>query len=214
MQPATAIMVWDFDAGPVALWADVVQSGRFRTPVDGAADHKKLLDDRTFTVTADIVADTPYYFVILATKGQDSSDWSKPASGRTDAVAPAPPMNLDASSRGESVIWLTWMASAEGTDVDEGGSPTGYTIRYRRGTSSTLRTISIGNVTEYAHTGLNSNTEYFYSIRAHNSGGDSEWHPDPTGGADNGGTAPTEAIGQNRGAATGRPVWHNDRGHE
>ena len=179
-----AIMFWDPGASPKE-WADVMLPDPDSSDADVVAAHKDLVDDSTFTVTTAIDPAETYYFIIRAIDDQDSSDWSEPAAGTTVAMAPAPPTDLAASSRGESAIWLTWTASA----AADGGAATSYTLRYRRGTSNTLRTISLGNVTEYAHTGLNSNTEYFYSIRAHNSGGNSEWHPDPTGGTDN---LPTE----------------------
>ena len=121
------IMRWDNDDS----WDDV------ELPT-GADDLKEVVDNRAFTVLAGIVADTSYYFIIRAVNDIDTSDWSDPVAGSTNAVAPGPPTALVATPRGESTIWLSWTPAT--VDV---GAPTSYTIRYRIGTSSTLRTITV-----------------------------------------------------------------------
>ena len=188
------VMMWDGDS-----WDDV----------DLTADEVTM---RSKTVSgtvgdAPIASDMTYYFVIRAVKVTagpddelnaggddvevDTSDWSEPVAGMTDAMEPVAPTALAAEPRGDSSIWLTWTAPAT-TGDPAGGMATHYTVRYRVGQSGTLRTMTVRGRTTHLHTGLSANTTYWYSIRAHNSGGDSAWHPDQSGGEQ--GTDPTEVM--------------------
>ena len=114
----------------------------------------------------------------------DTSDWSDPANGMIDALKPAAPTALRTSVRGEDTIWLSWdhpgaVAAVDGPPVVPAtGIATSYTIQWRQG--SRRGTIPVTGATSTAHTDLRAGTEYYYKVRAHNSGGDSAWFPAST----------------------------------
>jgi hypothetical protein len=66
-----------------------------------------------------------------------------------------------------------------------------------------MRTITVEGRKTYAHTGLDPNMEYFYRVQANNSGGTSEWFPDPTGGTGN--DEPIEMMGKTAARQLGPP---------
>ncbi len=166
---------------------------------DPAAITKAVMD-RSVTLEAGtaptIAADTTYYFVIRARKITDgaddilhntddveveTSDWSAPVNVRTMALVPAAPTDLDVIPQGESSIWLSWTPGA----VDAtNGTATSYTIEWRPGTSQSKRTVTVQGRTNYLHTNLSPNTEYFYRVRANNNSGNSMsgWWPDENNG--------------------------------
>ena len=138
-----------------------------------------------------LAAGTMYYFVVRAVDNQgttetneafddDYSDWSAPANGRTKSVVPGAPTALNVMNRDSSSIWLSW---------SEVTGATNYTIEWRQGTSQSRRTINVEGKENFLHTGLTHNTEYFYRVRANNSGGSSGWWPN-----ENTGTADTASV--------------------
>jgi titin len=138
------------------------------------------------SVTGDIAADTPYYFVIRATAGDsDRGDWSAPVSVTTDAVKPVladepdsdPPIpgknGLDAVARGESTLWISW------NEIDNAAK---YTLQWRlSGSTARWNSITVTDGTNYAHTGRSAATTYHYRMRAENSGGVSAWSAEAEG---------------------------------
>ena len=119
------------------------------------AEFKAVVADRTFTVTSASItgvidAGTTYAFVIRAVKGDVSSDWSAPVHGTTEALGPAVPTALTVTPRGESTIWLSWTQLPGDELPHTVGAATSHTIRYRVGTSSTLRTFTVTGRTTHA----------------------------------------------------------------
>ena len=164
----------------------------------------KTVMDRSLTLMGDAVVtgvdidpDMTFYFVIRATKitaGTDgdlhttddveveTSDWSAPVNVMTKALDPAAPTDLDVIPQGESSMWLSWTqpAAVDGTS----GTATSYTIEWRQGTSQSKRSMTVQGRTNYLHTNLSPNTEYFYRVRANNNSGTSMsgWWPDQNRG--------------------------------
>jgi len=167
------LLIWDGDSWETAALTD-----------DENEDSEVTYTAGTAVGGVTLAAGMTYYFVIRAVDNQDTtdafdddySDWSAPASGRTKAIVPAAPTALRVTNRDSSSIWLSW------TPATTGGPVTSYTIEWRQGTSQTRRVISVEGRTNFLHTGLTHNTEYFYRVRANNSAGSSGWWPSETTG--------------------------------
>jgi hypothetical protein len=94
-----------------------------------------------------------------------NSAYSNTASATT---IPAAPANLTATAASLSQIDLSWS--------DNSGNETGFKIERSIDGTTFAEIASVGaNVTTYTDTGLNESTKYYYKVRAHNSGGDSEY---------------------------------------
>lgn len=186
------IKIWDGDS-----W-EAVSLGADATAIAKTIMDRSLTLMGTGVVTGvDITPDATYYFVIRATKitagvdgtlhaGDDdveveTSDWSAPVNVMTKALDPAAPTDLDVIPQGESSMWLSWTPGA----VDAtSGTATSYTIEWRQGTSQSKRSMTVQGRTNYLHTNLSPNTEYFYRVRANNNSGTSMsgWWPDQNRG--------------------------------
>ncbi len=186
------LRIWDGDSWEaVSLGAD-------------AEAIAKVVKDRSITLMGDAVVtgvdvdpDMTFYFVIRArkvTEGADTdlhttddvevetSDWSAPVNVMTMALGPAAPTDLDVIPQGESSIWLSW--TQPDAVADTTGTATSYTIEWRQGTSQSKRSMTVQGRTNYLHTNLSPNTEYFYRVRANNNSGNSMsgWWPDANTG--------------------------------
>jgi hypothetical protein len=104
-----------------------------------------------------------------------------PPSG--EGTAPSAPSNLFATSISNSQINLTW--------VDNSDSEDGFKIERKvaGGTYFEIKTLS-ANTTSYSDTGLNSNTTYYYRIRAYNSYGNSSYSNEVSVSTTSGDTLP------------------------
>ena len=165
------LVVWDSTTEPPA-WKSVTLDSE--EPKKRAFTFPGTIESTAGDVT--LAADKDYYFAVRAQKDEDNSmdmsDWSTPVQGKAKALAPDEPLDLKAFVTGSSSIWLSWdePESASGTK-----GATSYTLRYRSAAGSGNITV---NGTTYAHTGLRHNTDYYYRVRANNSGGSSSWEPD------------------------------------
>jgi len=103
---------------------------------------------------------TLYYYRVCATNVAGDSAFSNEVSGTTPL---AKPTSAHATAVSSSQINLTW--------VDNSASETGYLIERKTGSTGTYAQIAqVGaNVQNYSDTnGLNSNTRYYYRVRATN----------------------------------------------
>ena len=101
-----------------------------------------------------------YYYRVCATNAVGDSAFSNEASGTTPL---AKPTSANATARSSSRIDLTW--------VDNSASETGYKIERKTGAAGNYAQIAqVGaNVQNYSDTnGLDSNTRYYYRVRATN----------------------------------------------
>ena len=76
------------------------------------------------------------------------------------AVPPAPTLN--SAVAGTSQVSLSWGAVA---------GATGYSVKYGKVSGSYTKTKKLGNVTDYAVTGLTNGTEYYFVVVARNASG-------------------------------------------
>jgi hypothetical protein len=113
-----------------------------------------------------------YWYRVRAYKGfgpvPGFTDYSAVVSVNVIAVIPGAPSNLSATAVSASRIDLSW--------TDRSTNETGFKVE-RSSTSSTsgfshIATVA-ANVTTYSSTGLSSNTQYWYRVRASNAAGDS-----------------------------------------
>ncbi len=103
--------------------------------------------------------ETRYCYKVTSVKESDESEASAEACATTKMLAPSAPTNLVATANGENSIILTWSASAKATsyNIFQGGNSvaTGVT-----GTTYTVEELKAG-------------TEYCFTVKAVNSGGES-----------------------------------------
>jgi len=184
------LYIWNEGASPAA-WQTV-----------GSESDNSLTDEeveeRTVTVTSadtarDILAGQTYYFVIRATAGTDSSDWSAPVSGTTKATRPVMPTTdvdhdndantpdvptptdngMTVTARSESLLWISWSSIPNATS---------YRLEWRHDRNNApWNALPNTEATTYAHRGRSAGTTYWYRVRAENSGGVSDWSAGKSG---------------------------------
>src|SRR5882724_10543921 len=76
-----------------------------------------------------------------------------------DTTAPTVPGGVTASKTGPQQITVGWLAS-----TDTGTGVAGYNV-YRNGVATAVASVGAGTLT-YADSGLNANTDYFYTVSA------------------------------------------------
>lgn len=156
---------WNSSTGATGYYLDVATDIAFTSFVVGF-NNKDVLNVTTYSVTG-LTAGNVYYYRVRA---YNASGASKNSSTITVMTIPPAPVELAASSVTNNSFNANWNSSTGATgyylDVatDNGflGSVAGYDGK------------NIGDVTTYSVTGLSANTEYFYRVRAFNTGGTSE----------------------------------------
>ena len=135
-------------------------------PVSGAVEYELRRDGvvvyrgsaASFTDT-NLTTDTRYTYDVLAKNSAGSSARSTEVYGRTSITPPRTPTGLTIIDEGADTINLKWN-SVLGAE---------YELR-RDGTA-----VYNGSATNFSDTGLSSDTQYAYDIRAINSAGASSW---------------------------------------
>jgi transcriptional regulator CtsR len=114
---------------------------------------------------------TLYYYRVCATNAAGDSAFSNEASGTTPL---AKPTSATATAVSSSQINLTW--------IDNSASETGYKIERKTGAAGTYAQIAqVGaNVRSYSDHGLDSNTRYYYRVRATNGTLNSDYSNEPS----------------------------------
>jgi alpha-tubulin suppressor-like RCC1 family protein/subtilisin family serine protease len=111
---------------------------------------------------------TEYYYRVLANNSVGNSTYSNTAVAVTTAP-PNAPSGLFANAVSGSQINLTW--------VDNSTNETNFKIERKIGVTGTYTQIALvaANATSYSSKNLSTGTQYFYRVRATNSGGDSAY---------------------------------------
>ncbi|MGH7601064.1 MAG: fibronectin type III domain-containing protein, partial [bacterium] len=142
--------------GGTGTYAQIVPQGGIDANVTGFID-------------SSLAAKTTYFYRLRAFNAGGHSGYSNPASTTTLPNPPATPSSLTAVAVSHSAINLTW--------VDNSNNENGFNLERKIGAAGTyvqIATVGV-NIKSYVDTGLATNTEYFYRIRAHNAGGHSAY---------------------------------------
>jgi transcriptional regulator CtsR len=118
-----------------------------------------------------LTASTQYYYRVRASNGAGDSTYSNEATATTQAPPPPPaaPSGLGATAASDTQINLSW--------TDNATNESGFKIERKTGASGTysqIATVGAG-VTTYQDAGLTASTQYYYRVRATNTGGDSDY---------------------------------------
>ena len=93
---------------------------------------------------------------------------STPAPTPTPTSTPAAPTNLTATAASSSQINLSW--------TDNSNNETSFKVYRSKNGRNFKRLATVGaNITTFANTGLRASTTYYYRVRAHNNGGNSDY---------------------------------------
>ncbi|MDZ7364066.1 MAG: fibronectin type III domain-containing protein [candidate division KSB1 bacterium] len=118
-----------------------------------------------------LAASTQYFYRVRAYNSNNVSGYSNEANATTldPTPTPAAPSGLTATAVSKTQIDLAW--------TDNASNETGFLIERKTGSGGTYSQIaSVGaNVTSFNSTGLNTNTQYFYRVRATNGSGNSAY---------------------------------------
>jgi hypothetical protein len=156
---------WNSVSGCIGYILDIASDQMFTTFVQGYLN-KDIGNYTSFAVTG-LSAKTPYYYRVKAYNKGGSSSESNSIFITTLAEIPPAPVASPGSQINSSGFTANWVLieSAAGYKIDVSSSNTfssfvpGYNNK------------DIGNVSSTSVTGLNAKYQYFYRIRAYNSGG-------------------------------------------
>ena len=154
----------------VLSWADNSQhEASFKVYKNGALIYTTAANAEDYTASG-LTPGATYSFYI---KAYNAAAGYSPASNTlnlTMADPPSKPSNLTATPTATTKIRLNWTDNSDNeTGFKVGRSSTGPT-------SGFSEIVSLGaNITTYENTGLTSNVQYWYRVRAHNASGDSAY---------------------------------------
>ena len=153
---------WSSVSGAIDYRLDVSTSSSFTTYVPGYQDLD--VGNVTSLPVTGLNPRTTYYYRVRAYNGCATSSNSSSKSVTTLACTPAAPSAQSATNVTSSSFSANW-SSVSGAidyrlDVSTSSSFTTYVPGYQD--------LSVGNVTSFSVTGLNSQTIYYYRVRAYN----------------------------------------------
>lgn len=115
-----------------------------------------------------LAPNTSYFYRVRAKNDGGASVYSNAANAVTLPNAPVAPTKLKAVALSQTQINLTWADSAK--------NETGFKIERKTGTGNYVQVAAVGaNITSYTDSDVTQDTEYFYRVRAYNSGGHSNY---------------------------------------
>jgi phosphodiesterase/alkaline phosphatase D-like protein len=158
---------WTSAVSATGYKLDVSTSNTFSTLVTGYSN--KDVGNAIFYSVTGLTANTQYYYRVRAYNAGGDSPNSNVISPITLPDPPAAPVATEATTFAQTTFSANWNNTA---------SATGYRIDVATDNSFTsiLAAYSnrdVNNVTTYSITGLTANTQYYYRIRAYNTGGTS-----------------------------------------
>lgn len=152
-------------------WASVSGAQKYRLQVANDINFNSLFYDGTIADTSYLVTGlqpyvTYYWRVNAYNPANGSSLWSATRTFATTTTPTAP--RSFAIAAGDAQNTLTWLIPT----TTGGPAITNYKIHWGTTTGSYPNVISVGNVTNYIHTGLTNGTTYYYKIAAVNALGE------------------------------------------
>jgi hypothetical protein len=148
----------------------------------------------TYTNTG-LAANTQYYYRARATNASGASAYSAEANATTFPFPPSAPSALAATALSSTSIRINW--------TDNANNETQFKIERKTGAGGTYSEIATvnANITTYTNTGLSPSTQYYYRVRANNTGGDSAFSSEANATTLSGcGALPTPFASQDIGA--------------
>jgi len=162
-------------SGYLMRWARSNAAADWLNP--GGEDGKEVGDVTTYTIT-ELMNGVEYNWQVAAVNGASIGEWSIVDSETPLPPLPAAPGNLSARAVDRQLL-LMW--SAPGTSAG-GEMPSGYRARWALGSAPAAWLndgggdgADLGDVTEYAITGLMNGVEYNWQVAAVNSAGRGAW---------------------------------------
>jgi len=158
---------WDASTGADGYYLDVATDNGFTSFVSGFSN-LDVGNVTTYNVTS-LSSATDYYYRLRAYNTGGTSGNSNVITVTTLPYSPAPPNATAATNISQSNFYANWDVSsgADGYYLDV-TTDNGFTSFV-----SGFNNLDVGNVITYNVFGLNSNTDYFYRLRAYNTGGTS-----------------------------------------
>jgi large repetitive protein len=155
---------WNASSGATGYRLDVATDAGFGSFVTGFQD-LNVNNVTTYSVTG-LTAGTIYYYRVRAYNGSGTSSSSNIVLVKTIPAAPAEQAASNISTNSFDANW-TASTGATGYYLDV-ATNSGFTLFV-----SGFNNRDIGNVVTYSVSGLTGNTDYYYRIRAYNTGGTS-----------------------------------------
>lgn len=157
--------VWNSAANANGYLLDVATDNTFTNFVTGY-NHRDVSNVTSYNVSG-LTANTTYYFRVYGYNSDGNSATGNTIEVKTLPNLPSAPVNQTATLITTTGFTATWTAVSGATgyylDVATDLAITAYV--------SGFINKDVGNITTYAVTGLSSNTNYYYRIRAYNTGG-------------------------------------------
>jgi len=160
---------WTSSVDETGYRIDVSTENTFDTFVSGF--HDKDVGNVTSWLVDGLIANTQYFYRVIAYNSGGGSPYSNIISVITLPVPPARPDALPADPVGQTDFTARWTSSSTAigyildvaTDINFTSFVTGY------------NNLDVSNVTAKTVTGLTANTIYYYRVLAYNDGGNSDY---------------------------------------
>ncbi len=165
---------WNVATGATGYYLDVATDAGFTTFVSGY-DNLDVSNVTTYNVSG-LSAATDYYYRIRAYNSGGTSGNSNVISLTTLPNPPNPPVATAATNISQTAFDANWNASTDTDDLTFTADGYYLDVATDAGFTSFVsgyQNLDVGNVTTYSVTALSAQTDYYYRVRAYNTGGTS-----------------------------------------
>jgi fibronectin type 3 domain-containing protein len=136
----------------------------YATSADGAYALAGTAATASYTHTG-LSQNTTYYYKVSAVNSAGESEQSSPVYTTTPNTVPSEPTGVAASAQSSSSILVSWNAVSGAAS---------YKVYYATSSYGAYALAGTASTTSYTHTGLLSDTTYYYKVSAVNSAGESD----------------------------------------